>query len=33
MCRSLITAHRGRIEVSRKAGRGLTVRFSLPAAV
>lgn len=33
MCRSLITAHRGHIEVSRNGGRGLTVRFSLPAAI
>ena len=33
MCRSLIAAHHGQIEASRNAGRGLTVRFSLPAAV
>jgi C4-dicarboxylate-specific signal transduction histidine kinase len=33
LCRSIVEAHGGRIHVSRRAGRGLAVRFSLPAAV
>ena len=33
MCRSIVEAHGGRIEVARNGGRGLTVRFSVPAEV
>jgi C4-dicarboxylate-specific signal transduction histidine kinase len=33
MCRSIVEAHRGRIDVVRNAGPGLTVRFYLPVAI
>jgi signal transduction histidine kinase len=33
LCRSIVEAHGGRIDVARRDGRGLAVRFSLPAAV
>ena len=33
LCQAIVEAHGGRIEATRNQGRGLTVRFSLPAAV
>ena len=33
LCRSIVEAHGGRIDVARRKGRGLSVRFSLPAAL